>query len=429
MDTVSNQDIKRLVATQGTNRMYELEDGSWLKASEGTVAWRNNNPGNLKFGYKDSADTTVHTSRTKAAALASAQKNYDGVVDLDQWGNAVFKNYESGRAAQEQLLTEKWSDKTVEDVVKAYSVADYSGSTHHANQIKTIHATAAAEGVDLHGKRIGNMTSKELDALADGLSKAEGWRAGTVQTMKPLSAEALRDTMGKAEAVSHASGHALKQGANSPDVRHVQESMKALGFTGSNGKPLEADGRFGPQTKEAVQAFQRAHHLNDDGIVGKDTLKAIQEAAKVDKTPSASHTPLLNDRAHPAHGMYEQALAGMQDFERRMGHASGPHTHNVSGALTAAAVRAGLDRIDHVAVSDDASKAYAMQGDVSSPFKRHAEVDVAHAARTPLAESSTQAMAHEAQHAQAAQGTTQTQQQASAQATVAPTQPVLPGHP
>lgn len=424
MDVVSDKKITALVATQGTNRMYELDDGSWLKASGGTVAWRNNNPGNLKFGYHDSADTTVHTKRTKEEALASAQTNYKGVVALDQWGNAVFESYEAGRAAQEKLLTQKMGDKTVEELVKAYSKPDYSGQTHYDSQIKTIYATASAQGIDLHGKTVSELSKKEIDALADGLSKAEGWRVGTVEHMKPLSADQLKESMGaqkKSDAPHADHGNTLRKGDHNENVRHVQESLNKLGVTGSNGKPLEPDTRFGQQTKEAVQAFQRSHGLKDDGIVGNQTMKAINDATTQAKTGPAStqdqvkHGPLLSDKAHPSNGMYEQALAGMQDIERRLGQSSGPHTQNVSGALTTAALKAGMDRIDHVALSDDANKAYAMKGDPSSPFKQHAEVDVVKAANTSLAQSSAQAMDH-AQSQQATQQNTQQQEQAQSHA-------------
>lgn len=38
---------------------------------------------------------------------------------------------------------------------------------------------------------------------------------------------------------------------------------------------INADGRFGNQTKNAVLAFQRAHNLSADGIVGKNTWNAL----------------------------------------------------------------------------------------------------------------------------------------------------------
>lgn len=39
------------------------------------------------------------TARAKDPALAAAQKRYDGVVDLDQWGDTVFAVGAKGRAA------------------------------------------------------------------------------------------------------------------------------------------------------------------------------------------------------------------------------------------------------------------------------------------------------------------------------------------
>ncbi len=100
MDVLSDKKVTRLVATDGTTRVDEMDDGNWVAAHDGTVSWRNNNPGNLKFGYADSADHTVKTSRTKEAALESAQSSYKGVVDLDQCGRrpppSVAVRFESG---------------------------------------------------------------------------------------------------------------------------------------------------------------------------------------------------------------------------------------------------------------------------------------------------------------------------------------------
>lgn len=53
------------------------------------------------------------------------------------------------------------------------------------------------------------------------------------------------------------------------DVRGVQRALAARGFT------LTPDGRFGPQTAEAVAAFQRRAGLTPDGIVGSATRNAL----------------------------------------------------------------------------------------------------------------------------------------------------------
>lgn len=51
----------------------------------------------------------------------------------------------------------------------------------------------------------------------------------------------------------------------------VMELQSLLGFTGS-----QVDGKFGGATERAVMAFQRKAGLVDDGIVGRNTWKALQ---------------------------------------------------------------------------------------------------------------------------------------------------------
>lgn len=53
------------------------------------------------------------------------------------------------------------------------------------------------------------------------------------------------------------------------DVRRIQGALVAHGFA------LTPDGRFGPQTAEAVAAFQRHAGLTPDGVVGPTTRAAL----------------------------------------------------------------------------------------------------------------------------------------------------------
>ncbi|HZU98701.1 MAG TPA: GH25 family lysozyme [Planctomycetota bacterium] len=59
----------------------------------------------------------------------------------------------------------------------------------------------------------------------------------------------------------------LRAGARGADVTTLQ---RALGLSGS-----AADGIFGPNTKKAVEDFQRSKGLTVDGVAGPDTLKAL----------------------------------------------------------------------------------------------------------------------------------------------------------
>lgn len=249
MDVLSDKKVSRLVATHGMTRVYEMEDNTWITARDGTVAWRNNNPGNLKFEFSGSADTTVHNPRTKDVALRNAQRAYDGIVDLDQWGNAVFESYEAGRTAQEQLVLRQHGSRTVDEMVMRYSTADYSGATHHDSQLRTIYATAASEGFDLHGKTIDGMTNDERNALLDGIARAESWRPGTTSQSPPLTddqlAAALHAHPQHGAASPHGSPNIHRQGDRGEAVGTLQADLAALGFTGRDGSPIHADSASG----------------------------------------------------------------------------------------------------------------------------------------------------------------------------------------
>ena len=58
----------------------------------------------------------------------------------------------------------------------------------------------------------------------------------------------------------------MRTGSKGQEVKDLQTRLSALGFYSG-----EIDGEFGPGTKEAVTAFQKANGLEADGIVGEET--------------------------------------------------------------------------------------------------------------------------------------------------------------
>ena len=65
----------------------------------------------------------------------------------------------------------------------------------------------------------------------------------------------------------------LRKGSTEPEVRDLQEALKALGHD-----PGPIDGVFGSRTEDAVRAFQQAKGIAVDGIVGRVTWINIDEA-------------------------------------------------------------------------------------------------------------------------------------------------------
>ena len=59
------------------------------------------------------------------------------------------------------------------------------------------------------------------------------------------------------------------------DVKNIQEALKQLGYDLSK---YGTDGLIGSETTAAIKAFQQAKGLSVDGIVGPDTIKALQDA-------------------------------------------------------------------------------------------------------------------------------------------------------
>jgi peptidoglycan hydrolase-like protein with peptidoglycan-binding domain len=65
----------------------------------------------------------------------------------------------------------------------------------------------------------------------------------------------------------------LRRGSTEPEVRDLQEALKALGHD-----PGPVDGVFGARTEDTVRAFQQAKGIAVDGIVGRVTWINIDEA-------------------------------------------------------------------------------------------------------------------------------------------------------
>lgn len=134
------------------------------------------------------------------------------------------------------------------------------------------------------------------------------------------------------------------------------------------------------------------------------------------------HQQRIDDPFHPGNTLFKQALEGTQRLDAEQGRPPDKLSTNLAGSLAVAAQRQGMDRIDHVLLSDDASQAYAVQGELSSPFKKIAQVQTELGISASIEQSSkewTQASAQR-QQAELAQATERSQQAAQDQAVPSP---------
>lgn len=84
----------------------------------------------------------------------------------------------------------------------------------------------------------------------------------------------------------------VQTGDNGDLVRQLQEKLAEYGYYEG-----EIDGRFGNQTRRAVEAFQYQHGLSADGIAGRHTLTVLYESSEIrmapQSEPEATATPVM----------------------------------------------------------------------------------------------------------------------------------------
>ncbi len=172
----------------------------------------------------------------------------------------------------------------------------------------------------------------------------------------------------------------LAIGMRGPEVMQLQEALSRFGYRDSHGRPLTTDGDFGPHTQQAVQAYQQAHGLKADGVVGPQTLAALAKSKEA---------PLLSDPRHPDNTMFQQAVKGMeqlgpQAFKNRR------ELENAAGATVFEAKASGLTRIDHVVQSSNGTGLFAVQGAPNDPAHHRVHLDKVQAAAEPVEKSTAQ---------------------------------------
>ncbi|MEH7095623.1 C39 family peptidase [Neobacillus vireti] len=93
-------------------------------------------------------------------------------------------------------------------------------------------------------------------------------------------------------ALVNTSGAVLKKGSRGPSVTELQRKLTSLGYSTKG-----IDGVFGVNTENAVRQFQKARHLQVDGIVGAVTAKAL--GTSIQSNSMVLNVPLINQMAAP----------------------------------------------------------------------------------------------------------------------------------
>jgi putative chitinase len=185
----------------------------------------------------------------------------------------------------------------------------------------------------------------------------------------------------------------LKKGSDGTRVRELQATLIRLGYADNEGCELRVDGDFAQRTQYAVKAFQQAHSLRADGVVGPDTRRALAEALR---------SPLLLERTHPDNASFQEAKIGIKQLSQAQFRSDG-ELDRASAALSAAARRAGLTHIDHVVMNTRGDKLIAVQGNLQDPGRHVVSIDKINAVTQSLEESTARLAQEAADHQQSAQ--------------------------
>jgi len=279
-------------------------------------------------------------------------------------------------------------------------------------------------GQVLHGER-GSSPYKSGDYVEYGaplIKQSDAGSPGAVHAHIELEPDQYRKYLGdmlndrltlgqdaparRAPAQSAMADGMLTRTERGDEVKAMQEKLAGLGYQGKDGKPLSNTGYFGDDTLAAVQAFQRANGLKDDGKAGDKTLTALDAAVAEKKQPQAE--PSMRDASNPDNARFEQAVGKLQDMEKQRAQVGmrpvftdNEQIERAAGQLVVASKGAGMDRIDSVVARLDGSGVFAVQGEMNDPAARRAVVEHSQAVSQTV-EASTR---------QAEQANTQTQTQ------------------
>lgn len=142
-------------------------------------------------------------------------------------------------------------------------------------QIKLLPATGAVDDATmLELNRAKEMIDNPVGPIADGEGTApETEMADTAQLPARNSEEGIAVTLEEEKAENEAAAVVTPAAASAQNrPRQIQTALKNAGFYKG-----PVDGKIGKKTKAAIIAFQKAHKLRADGVVGRKTWMILSE--------------------------------------------------------------------------------------------------------------------------------------------------------
>ncbi|GGY27197.1 hypothetical protein GCM10008098_20330 [Rhodanobacter panaciterrae] len=196
-----------------------------------------------------------------------------------------------------------------------------------------------------------------------------------------------------AQSVAHTAHDNVLKGARatehivSQSVHTVEHTAKAVART--VGENISHGVRT---TEHAVsQGIHAAEHaaqsLARDASKAFDTLR--HPGSWFDDRPAPAAAPVrLDHTTHPDHPLYQQTRDAVHRLDAEHHRTPDQHSDNLAASLVVAARRDGMQAVNHVVLSNDAARTFAVQGDLKSSFKQITHVETVQASNTSIEQSS-----------------------------------------
>jgi hypothetical protein len=160
--------------------------------------------------------------------------------------------------------------------------------------------------------------------------------------------------------------------------------LNKLGYRDGRGHSLVTDGEVGTRARDALLAFQHAHHLKPDGLADMAMLNELR---------SAEHTPSLVDPCHQDHELYLQVLDAVHVLDHTLGRTPDATSQQMAASLTLLAKENGLKRVDHVVLNEGnahvrkSENVFIVQGRIDDPAHLRAHMKTQLATETPVTDA------------------------------------------
>ena len=138
-----------------SNVIYTYSDNSRIRYKNGTRAWRNTNPGNIRYSNFAKSMGAIGTAG-RFSVFPSEQVGANALAAL--------------------LLTDKYKNLSIKDAISRYAPPSENDTNRYQNSIQK------ATGLDIN-RRIADLSAEELNRVVTAIRQHEGWKTGVKEKL------------------------------------------------------------------------------------------------------------------------------------------------------------------------------------------------------------------------------------------------------